>query len=36
MLDVHPPHHAAHTWRDLFIHIANHLRHRFGAGCEAL
>jgi hypothetical protein len=22
MLDVHPPHHAAHTWRDFFIHIA--------------
>jgi hypothetical protein len=22
MLDVHPPHQAAHTWRDFFIHIA--------------
>jgi hypothetical protein len=22
MLDVHPPTHAAHTWRDFFIHIA--------------
>lgn len=22
MLDVHPPHHAAHTWRDFLIHIA--------------
>jgi hypothetical protein len=22
MLDVHPAHHAAHTWRDFFIHIA--------------
>ncbi len=22
MLDVHPPHHAATTWRDFFIHIA--------------
>jgi hypothetical protein len=22
MLDVHPPHHAAGTWRDFFIHIA--------------
>jgi hypothetical protein len=22
MLDVHPPHHAANTWRDVFIHIA--------------
>jgi hypothetical protein len=22
MLDVHPPHHAAHGWRDFFIHIA--------------
>ena len=22
MLDVHPPHHAANTWRDFFIHIA--------------
>jgi hypothetical protein len=22
MLDVHPPDHAAHTWRDFFIHIA--------------
>ena len=22
MLDVHPPHHAASTWRDFFIHIA--------------
>ncbi|MES2392295.1 MAG: hypothetical protein V4555_11685 [Acidobacteriota bacterium] len=22
MLDVHPPHDAAHTWRDFFIHIA--------------
>ena len=22
MLDVHPPEHAAHTWRDFFIHIA--------------
>jgi len=22
MLDVHPPHAAAHTWRDFFIHIA--------------
>jgi hypothetical protein len=21
MLDVHPPHHAANTWRDFFIHI---------------
>jgi hypothetical protein len=21
MLDVHPPHEAAHTWRDFFIHI---------------
>src|ERR1700733_10097267 len=21
MLDVHPPHHAASTWRDFFIHI---------------
>jgi hypothetical protein len=23
MLDVHPPHHAATTWRDFFIHIAS-------------
>jgi hypothetical protein len=22
MLDIHPPEHAAHTWRDFFIHIA--------------
>ena len=22
MLDVHPPHHAANTWKDFFIHIA--------------
>jgi len=22
MLDVHPPHHAAHSWRDFIIHIA--------------
>ena len=22
MLDVHPPHQAAHTWTDFFIHIA--------------
>ena len=22
MLDVHPPHHATHGWRDFFIHIA--------------
>ncbi len=22
MLDVHPPHHPAHTWPDFFIHIA--------------
>ena len=22
MLDVHPPHQAAHSWRDFFIHIA--------------
>jgi hypothetical protein len=22
MLDVHPAHHAAHSWRDFFIHIA--------------
>jgi hypothetical protein len=22
MLDVHPPHEAAHTWRDFFLHIA--------------
>jgi hypothetical protein len=22
MLDVHPPHETAHTWRDFFIHIA--------------
>ncbi len=22
MLDVHPPTHATHTWRDFFIHIA--------------
>ena len=22
MLDVHPPHEAAHTWKDFFIHIA--------------
>jgi len=22
MLDVHPPHHAANTWRDFFTHIA--------------
>src|SRR6202044_3403878 len=22
MLDVHPPHHAASTWRDFLIHIA--------------
>ena len=22
MLDVHPPHHAATTWRDFFVHIA--------------
>jgi hypothetical protein len=22
MLDVHPAHHAAQTWRDFFIHIA--------------
>jgi hypothetical protein len=21
MLDVHPPHHAANTWRDFFVHI---------------
>jgi len=26
MLDVHPPHEAAHTWKDFFIHIAT----RFG------
>ena len=22
MLDIHPAHHAATTWRDFFIHIA--------------
>ena len=22
MLDVHPPHAAAHSWKDFFIHIA--------------
>ncbi len=22
MLEVHPPHEAAHTWRDFFIYIA--------------
>jgi hypothetical protein len=22
MLDIHPPHHAASTWRDFFVHIA--------------
>ena len=22
MLDVHPPHHPTHSWRDFFIHIA--------------
>ena len=22
MLDVHPAHHAANSWRDFFIHIA--------------
>ena len=22
MLDVHPPHEAAHSWKDFFIHIA--------------
>jgi hypothetical protein len=22
MIDIHPPHHAASTWRDFFIHIA--------------
>lgn len=22
MIDIHPPAHAAHTWRDFFIHIA--------------
>jgi hypothetical protein len=22
MLDVHPPHQPAHTWKDFFIHIA--------------
>jgi len=22
MLDVHPPHHPTHTWKDFFIHIA--------------
>ena len=22
MLDVHPAHHAASTWRDFFVHIA--------------
>jgi len=22
MLDVHPPHHPTHTWRDFFLHIA--------------
>ncbi len=22
MLEVHPPEHAAHTWRDFFVHIA--------------
>jgi hypothetical protein len=22
MLDIHPPEHAVHTWRDFFIHIA--------------
>jgi len=22
MLDVHPPEHPAHTWRDFIIHIA--------------
>ncbi len=21
MLDVHPPHEAAHTWKDFFIHV---------------
>ena len=24
MLDVHPAHHAANSWRDFFIHIATH------------
>ncbi len=22
MLDVHPPHEAAHTWKDFFLHVA--------------
>ncbi len=22
MLDVHPPEHTPHTWRDFFLHIA--------------
>jgi len=22
MIDIHPPHHAANTWRDFFVHIA--------------
>jgi hypothetical protein len=22
MIDVHPPHNAAHTWKDFFIHSA--------------
>jgi hypothetical protein len=22
MLDVYPPHHPTHTWRDFFIHVA--------------
>jgi hypothetical protein len=26
VLDVHPPHEAAHTWTDFLIHIANALQ----------
>jgi len=22
MLDVHPPHHPTHSWKDFFVHIA--------------
>ena len=22
VIDIHPPHQAAHSWRDIFVHLA--------------
>jgi hypothetical protein len=32
MLDVHPAHHVASTWRDFFVHIATIVTRLTNAG----